>query len=122
MFIVQAGWWGEFVKQIGAQYAEESDAMMGTVAESLLAVLTAWFRQSDEWNDHGAGIASPSTEQCEDLILDLADAAVIAIRKHDAEAAAALTPEKLTGGGRPEERREGKECVRTCRSRWSPDH
>src|SRR3546814_11882255 len=25
-------------------------------------------------------------------------------------------------GGRSEERRVGKECVRTCRSRWSPDH
>src|SRR3546814_13694369 len=24
--------------------------------------------------------------------------------------------------GRSEERREGKECVRTCRSRWSPSH
>src|SRR3546814_92847 len=23
---------------------------------------------------------------------------------------------------RPEERREGKECVGTCRSRWAPDH
>src|SRR3546814_13168917 len=23
---------------------------------------------------------------------------------------------------RPEERREGKECVRKCRSRWSPSH
>src|SRR3546814_14181112 len=30
----------------------------------------------------------------------------------------------LLGGGdkRSEERRVGKECVRTCRSRWSPDH
>src|SRR3546814_18286115 len=25
-------------------------------------------------------------------------------------------------GGRSEERRVGKECVRTCRSRWSPTH
>src|SRR3546814_12074630 len=31
----------------------------------------------------------------------------------------------LAGGrgcGRSEERRVGKECVSTCRSRWSPDH
>src|SRR3546814_21136972 len=29
----------------------------------------------------------------------------------------------LTGdGGRSEERRVGKECVSTCRSRWSPYH
>src|SRR3546814_6046213 len=26
------------------------------------------------------------------------------------------------GTGRSEERRVGKECVSTCRSRWSPDH
>src|SRR3546814_9816319 len=34
-----------------------------------------------------------------------------------AEAASAST-----GGTRSEERRVGKECVRTCRSRWSPYH
>src|SRR3546814_13925494 len=27
-----------------------------------------------------------------------------------------------TGSGRSEERRVGKECVSTCRSRWSPYH
>src|SRR3546814_9859416 len=27
-----------------------------------------------------------------------------------------------TGGLRSEERRVGKECVSTCRSRWSPEH
>src|SRR3546814_18349159 len=27
----------------------------------------------------------------------------------------------IIGGGRSEERRVGKECVSTCRSRWSPD-
>src|SRR3546814_15514073 len=29
---------------------------------------------------------------------------------------------KLVGLGRSEERRVGKECVSTCRSRWSPYH
>src|SRR3546814_8998841 len=28
----------------------------------------------------------------------------------------------LVGASRSEERRVGKECVRTCRSRWSPYH
>src|SRR3546814_16884860 len=28
----------------------------------------------------------------------------------------------LVGAGRSEERRVGKECVSTCRSRWSPYH
>src|SRR3546814_2557037 len=27
-----------------------------------------------------------------------------------------------SGAARSEERRGGKECVSTCRSRWSPDH
>src|SRR3546814_13707770 len=30
--------------------------------------------------------------------------------------------EMLMGIGRSEERRVGKECVSTCRSRWSPEH
>src|SRR3546814_16134691 len=31
-------------------------------------------------------------------------------------------PALYTPDGRSEERRVGKECVSTCRSRWSPDH
>src|SRR3546814_20316885 len=31
-------------------------------------------------------------------------------------------PTLQDGGSRSEERRVGKECVRTCRLRWSPDH
>src|SRR3546814_13897890 len=31
-------------------------------------------------------------------------------------------PHDKTGHTRSEERREGKECVSTCRSRWSPAH
>src|SRR3546814_11866062 len=33
-----------------------------------------------------------------------------------------LGPADLGGRLRSEERRVGKECVSTCRSRWSPDH
>src|SRR3546814_5906222 len=29
---------------------------------------------------------------------------------------------RVTGNRRSEERRVGKECVSTCRFRWSPDH
>src|SRR3546814_16421513 len=36
--------------------------------------------------------------------------------------AAAYTPNELGYNIRSEERRVGKECVRTCRSRWSPCH
>src|SRR3546814_1288739 len=31
-------------------------------------------------------------------------------------------PARMRGGPRSEERRVGKECVSTCRSRWSPYH
>src|SRR3546814_18496427 len=36
------------------------------------------------------------------------------------DAAHTVTP--ITAAARSEERRAGKECVRTCRSRWSPYH
>src|SRR3546814_12442056 len=42
-----------------------------------------------------------------------------------AEISNADHPDGCKGGSlccRSEERRGGKECVRTCRSRWSPDH
>src|SRR3546814_13713333 len=38
----------------------------------------------------------------------------------DFDGAVAMT--KALGADRSEERRVGKECVSTCRSRWSPDH
>src|SRR3546814_19476009 len=46
----------------------------------------------------------------------LATLAIAGGARHGAGAARA-NPE-----GRSEERRVGKECVSTCRSRWSPDH
>src|SRR3546814_15035913 len=33
-----------------------------------------------------------------------------------------LNGDAYYGNGRSEERRVGKECVSTCRSRWSPEH
>src|SRR3546814_15789879 len=40
----------------------------------------------------------------------------------DLPAMAACKRDILTQTGRSEERRGGKECVSTCRSRWSPYH
>src|SRR3546814_6470112 len=37
------------------------------------------------------------------------------------DAAGAVGDEQVLGGDRSEARRVGKECVSTCRSRWSPD-
>src|SRR3546814_10068805 len=44
-----------------------------------------------------------------------------ALRRHDLQGRA-LLGDRLGGGERSEERRVGKECVSTCRSRWSPYH
>src|SRR3546814_8973014 len=50
-----------------------------------------------------------------------------ALDRHDLAAVVAALPEDAHAAGmcgrnqRSEERRVGKECVRTCRSRWSPD-
>src|SRR3546814_17828553 len=41
---------------------------------------------------------------------------------HDYFLLLAARPEVRPQAGRSEERRVGKECVSTCRSRWSPDH
>src|SRR3546814_15566122 len=45
-----------------------------------------------------------------------------AIRWNRADIMIAGGAEELDVTQRSEERRVGKECVRTCRSRWSPDH
>src|SRR3546814_10612228 len=59
------------------------------------------------------------------------DAASGIERLQDAVVALAFCPRRLsidrqddqvTAGERSEERRVGKECVSTCRSRWSPSH
>src|SRR3546814_16905235 len=42
--------------------------------------------------------------------------------QHDDRALAARALATLSPPLRSEERRVGKECVRTCRSRWSPSH
>src|SRR3546814_14735712 len=45
-----------------------------------------------------------------------------AIVRDGTERLAERTPPAATDVTRSEERRGGKECVSTCRSRWSPDH
>src|SRR3546814_11492975 len=44
------------------------------------------------------------------------------VTKYSIQRNAALTPVDCKGTYRSEERRVGKECVSTCRSRWSPYH
>src|SRR3546814_16987490 len=64
-----------------------------------------------------AGPQRPASGQLE-LLLDAAeDRAPPAVEHLDAHAVA-----ELEKGRRSEERRVGKECVSTCRSRWSQYH
>src|SRR3546814_12712546 len=42
--------------------------------------------------------------------------------KGEFEVSRSMEPGCDLGDGRSEERRVGKECVSTCRSRWSPSH
>src|SRR3546814_15513258 len=64
---------------------------------------------------------------CADMVAHLADhlirAALDVVIEYDADL---LAREKVHKAGqmakRSEERRVGKECVSTCRSRWSPYH
>src|SRR3546814_661437 len=59
------------------------------------------------------GLQLAEAVDCEVAILD------ININGERSEPIAALLAQR---GIRSEERRVGKECVSTCRSRWSPDH
>src|SRR3546814_1140085 len=78
-----------------------------------------------------AGVESADGREVVDLLpLVLAhvghpEVAIRAIEREAPRVAHAVEP-GLSGGagavGRSEERRVGKECVSTCRSRWSPYH
>src|SRR3546814_1323764 len=58
------------------------------------------------------------------ILVDRVDAGAVVGRHQRSHLAGDLlvrSPRRLAGG-RSEERRVGKECVSTCRSRWSPYH
>src|SRR3546814_15822543 len=57
-----------------------------------------------------------------DGFLFLSTAAWTSARQATLERALLDRPRPLLIANRPEERRVGKECVSTCRSRWSPYH
>src|SRR3546814_2564984 len=62
----------------------------------------------------GEGVRSPR--------VDVERAPRVVVAREEAEAQARADPELLDHRRRSEERRVGKECVSTCRSRWSPYH
>src|SRR3546814_16001674 len=62
---------------------------------------------------HGARLAAGSTQRVNGLAGAIGQ--FVAINQN-------RMPCGVIDGDRSEERRVGKECVSTCRSRWSPEH
>ena len=56
------------------------------------------------------------------LIMDYSSDAILQQKKGDDEVVKWKEYEVLRDSVRSEERRVGKECLRLCRSRWSPYH
>src|SRR3546814_19936003 len=94
-------------------------------------------------NDHAMGILNGGLWEVKEIIqrrrgavndncikmvvksLDFEDAAAIKVRCREEfffGREQEVPWKDLRGTQRSEERRVGKECVSTCRSRWSPDH
>src|SRR3546814_4505824 len=71
----------------------------------------------DEWALANRGIAHVWLDERAKAETDFAS-----VRKIDPENPVMLRGEALLSFKRSEERRVGKECVSTCRSRWSPYH
>src|SRR3546814_12986439 len=68
------------------------------------------------------GVVEARLVEVEDRDGDAQPGAGTAVRLLEVGAAGFFEPLDAAGGIRSEERRVGKECVRTCRSRWSPSH
>src|SRR3546814_15832608 len=77
-------------------------------------------RSGNDWTDKWAQI----TEVAGRLPLKQAwlDGEVVALDEQGNVSFQTLKNMARSGKQRSEERRVGKECVSTCRSRWSPDH
>src|SRR3546814_10274049 len=86
---------------------------------------TAYEMRISDWS---SDVCSSDLEaDVEALALHRGDAAVAELLMEHAVAALEAAAERLDAGRhdvdeRSEERRVGKECVSTCRSRWSPYH
>src|SRR3546814_18911917 len=69
----------------------------------------------------GAVIAAKPAER-RAMLEEAAGIAGLHVRRTDAEQKLRATEANLARLDRSAERRVGQECVRTCRSRWSPNH
>src|SRR3546814_2288045 len=84
---------------------------------------TAYEMRISDWSSDvcSSDLDTPGNELS--YITNLPSMAVTALYHGKATAASPeALPKKRGNGRRSEERRVGKECVSTCRSRWSPYH
>src|SRR3546814_13703640 len=87
----------------------------------------AWAAAEKAGLDVAKARAMPSAEAMAWMEQDIADARAVGVRGTptffvNGEMLVQPSPEQVEAKVRSEERRVGKECVSTCRSRWSPYH
>src|SRR3546814_13516550 len=80
-----------------------------------IAYAIGWNR--DVWNHRMPEVLDEANRMTKDLKVSLINICIF-VNKHTDK----ITQGQSTDVERSEERRVGKECVSTCRSRWSPNH
>src|SRR3546814_7825408 len=101
-----------FCKQKTAYEMRISDWSSDVCSSDLASPQQHWRAQAGATSPHGGGLCDQVRGSPAVLSRPIALARGHSSRRPDATAAAV----------RSEERRVGKECVSTCRSRWSPYH
>src|SRR3546814_7519627 len=97
-----------FFKQKTAYEMRISDWSSDVCSSDLVLALQLLTMQEEQEEQEELAVGLAALE----AVVALAAQAAVALRVEEVEAAA----------GSSEERRAGKECVCTCRSRWSPYH
>src|SRR3546814_19493522 len=96
-------------------------------------VLEALLREQPQWARHGAtgdpglllqiaATAGLDAEAARTQMLSPSTVGILNRDRADVKTAGVRGTPTFFVNGRSEERRVGKECVSTCRSRWSPYH
>src|SRR3546814_1888043 len=98
-------------------------AVSGAVLFARLAALGALLRRAGSIEQVAGGVDQRQMRERLREIAELAPVDRVVFLGQQADVIAqAQQPFEQSAGFRSEERRVGKECVSTCRSRWSPYH
>src|SRR3546814_8581453 len=85
----------------------------------LLSIFFFFFKQKTAYEMR---ISDWSSDVCSSDLQQIDGGDPISIAEAGMNIRQQLSAQRRTLAGRSEERRVGKECVSTCRSRWSPYH